>query len=78
MVSDRQLFAGVDIGATSVKAGIVTADGRIVAREQQPLLPKRHEPADVVALTAEIVERALKTVRPARLQAIRSGRSDAW
>lgn len=64
MANPRELFAGVDIGATSVKAGIVTAEGRIVAREQEALRPKEHEPADVVALTARIVGRALKTVRP--------------
>ncbi|KAI9906519.1 hypothetical protein PsorP6_004112 [Peronosclerospora sorghi] len=45
------MFAGVDIGGTGVKVGIVTSKGSILAREYEKYHPEKLEPLDVVELT---------------------------
>jgi predicted NBD/HSP70 family sugar kinase len=59
----RVLYVGVDIGGTSVKVGVVDAEGKVLAREQQQLLSDAREPSDVVALTVALVEQLLGSVR---------------
>ncbi|RLN38410.1 hypothetical protein BBJ28_00014537 [Nothophytophthora sp. Chile5] len=58
-----QVFAGVDVGGTGVKVGVVTSEGRVLAREQQNYHPDKHEPQDVVDLAALVLHEVLKTVR---------------
>ncbi|RMX69851.1 hypothetical protein DD238_000617 [Peronospora effusa] len=56
------IFAGVDIGGTGVKVGIVTSKGSVVAREQENYHPDKHEPQDVVDLAVSMLHKVLKTV----------------
>lgn len=56
------MFAGVDIGGTGVKVGIVTSEGSVVAREQENYHPEKHEPQDVVDLAVAVLHKVLKTV----------------
>lgn len=63
MSNTAGLYAGVDIGATSVKIGIVTAAGVITGRGQQALVPSELEPHHVVELTALLLFKLLKSVR---------------
>ncbi|CAI5725939.1 unnamed protein product [Peronospora effusa] len=55
------IFAGVDIGGTGVKVGIVTSKGSVVAREQENYHPDKHEPQDVVDLAVSMLHKVLKT-----------------
>lgn len=57
------MFAGVDIGGTGVKVGVVTSEGVVVAREQENYHPDRHEPQDVVDLAVSVLQKVLRTVR---------------
>ena len=57
------LFAGVDIGGTGVKIGIVTSKGSVVARKQENYHLDKHEPQDVVDLAVTMLHKILKTVR---------------
>ncbi|KAG7394981.1 hypothetical protein PHYBOEH_004422 [Phytophthora boehmeriae] len=54
-----KLFAGVDIGATSVKIGNVAADGIIIYRVQQKLNPAELEPHDIVQFTSSLLTKLL-------------------
>ncbi|RLN88223.1 hypothetical protein BBJ28_00008530 [Nothophytophthora sp. Chile5] len=56
-----QVFAGVDVGGTGVKVGVVTSEGRVLAREQQNYHPDKHEPQDVVDVAAAVLHEVLKT-----------------
>ncbi|KAF1775410.1 ROK family [Phytophthora cactorum] len=56
------MFAGVDIGATGVKVGVVTSEGAVVAREQENYHPEKHEPQDVVDLAISVLHKVLETV----------------
>ncbi|KAJ8566835.1 hypothetical protein ON010_g6286 [Phytophthora cinnamomi] len=62
------MFAGVDIGGTGVKVGVVTSEGVVVARDQENYHPEKHEPQDVVDLAVSVLQKVLKTVRPRALQ----------
>lgn len=57
-----QLLAGVDIGGTSVKVGLVDAAGRVVARAQQQIPREERAPELVVGLACALLELALKQV----------------
>lgn len=56
------LVAGVDIGGTSVKLGVVDATGRVVARAQQQIHPSEQAPAQVVTLACSLLQQALEEV----------------
>lgn len=58
----RVLYVGVDIGATSVKVGVVDNQGKVLAREQQPFLPDAREPSDIVAVASALVDKLLADV----------------
>ncbi|POM61329.1 GlucoKinase, partial [Phytophthora palmivora] len=53
------MFAGVDIGGTGVKVGIVTSEGVVAAREQENYHPEKHEPQDVVDLAVAVLHKVL-------------------
>ncbi|POM61448.1 Glucokinase, partial [Phytophthora palmivora] len=53
------MFAGVDIGGTGVKVGIVTSEGVVAAREQENYHPEKHEPLDVVDLAVAVLHKVL-------------------
>ncbi|KAE9114219.1 hypothetical protein PF010_g9789 [Phytophthora fragariae] len=55
------MFAGVDIGGTGVKVGVVSSEGVVVAREQENYRPEKHEPQDVVDLAVSVLQKVLKT-----------------
>ncbi|KAG6609886.1 putative glucokinase [Phytophthora cinnamomi] len=55
------MFAGVDIGGTGVKVGVVTSEGVVVARDQENYHPEKHEPQDVVDLAVSVLQKVLKT-----------------
>ncbi|KUF76145.1 Glucokinase [Phytophthora nicotianae] len=57
------MFAGVDIGATGVKVGVVTSEGAVVAREQENYHPEKHEPQDVVDLAISVLHKVLEATR---------------
>ncbi|EEY65839.1 glucokinase, putative [Phytophthora infestans T30-4] len=57
------MFAGVDIGATGVKVGVVNSEGAVVAREQKNYHPEKHEPQDVVDLAISVMHNVLETTR---------------
>ncbi|KAK1948246.1 Glucokinase [Phytophthora citrophthora] len=48
------MFAGVDIGGTGVKVGVVTSEGVVVARGQENYHPDKHEPQNVVDLATRL------------------------
>jgi hypothetical protein len=58
-----EMFAGVDIGGTGVKVGVVTSEGVVVAREQEKYHPEKHEPQDVVDLAVAVLHKVLRAVR---------------
>lgn len=58
-----KLVAGVDIGGTSVKVGVVDAEGHVRARAQQQIHASEQEPARVVALACALLQQALEEVR---------------
>ncbi|OWZ24853.1 Glucokinase [Phytophthora megakarya] len=55
------MFAGVDIGGTGVKVGVVTSEGAVVVREQENYHPDKHEPQDVVDLAVSVLLQVLTT-----------------
>ncbi|CAH0477348.1 unnamed protein product [Peronospora belbahrii] len=57
------MFAGIDIGGTGIKVGIVTSKGSIIAREHENYHPDKHEPQDVVNLAVTLLYTVLKTTR---------------
>ena len=59
------MFAGVDIGGLSVKVGLVTANGSVVARRQQKYESTRPDPQDVVDLAVALLRKVLETVSAA-------------
>ncbi|KAF4325019.1 hypothetical protein BBO99_00000589 [Phytophthora kernoviae] len=56
------MFAGVDIGGTGVKVGVVDSEGRVVARDQENYHPEKHEPQDVVGVADKVLHKVLKTL----------------
>ncbi|KAG7400267.1 hypothetical protein PHYBOEH_006404 [Phytophthora boehmeriae] len=57
-----QLFAGVDIGGTGVKVGVVDSEGCVVARDQENYRPGKHEPQDVVDVAVKVLRKVLKAL----------------
>lgn len=56
------VLAGIDIGGSSVKVGLVhSADGSVVARVQHPITD--HDPKAIVELASAALETLLATVR---------------
>ncbi|KAJ8566834.1 hypothetical protein ON010_g6292 [Phytophthora cinnamomi] len=63
MATGEKVFAGVDIGGTSVKVGTVTARGKILARAQEAYEPDSRHPQDVVDLATAVLDKLLCKVR---------------
>lgn len=61
--ANMKLVAGVDIGGTSVKVGVVDAEGRVLARAQQQIHASEQEAESVVALACALLQQALGEVR---------------
>ncbi|KAG6609885.1 putative glucokinase [Phytophthora cinnamomi] len=59
MATGEKVFAGVDIGGTSVKVGTVTARGKILARAQEAYEPDSRHPQDVVDLATAVLDKLL-------------------
>ncbi|CEG48645.1 glucokinase [Plasmopara halstedii] len=57
------MFAGVDIGATGIKVGVVTSEGVVVAREQANFRPNKHKPQDVIDLSIFLLHKVLKKTK---------------
>lgn len=56
------VLAGIDIGGSSVKVGLVrTTDGGVVARVQHPITD--HDPRAIVELASAALEKLLPSVR---------------
>jgi glucokinase len=57
-MSDKRAYAGIDIGATNIKYGLVDSDGKILLKEQRPTLADKG-PEPLLHLVANIGERLL-------------------
>ncbi len=57
-MSDKPVYAGIDIGATNVKFGLVDHDGRVLHREQRPTLAHKGA-TPLMHLVSNIGERLL-------------------
>jgi len=55
----KKLFVGVDLGGTSMRAGVVTKDGEVLALEKRKTKPELGA-KEVVARLAETIKRAVK------------------
>ncbi|MBI5715414.1 MAG: hypothetical protein HZC38_18605 [Chloroflexi bacterium] len=55
----KKLFVGVDLGGTSMRAGVVTKDGEVLALEKRKTKPELGA-KEVVARLAETIQRAVK------------------
>lgn len=53
---------GVDIGGTSVKVGVVDAQGRILGKAQQEIHPSEQDADDVVTLACSLLHQVLANV----------------
>ncbi len=74
MSKKQSLFIGVDLGGTSMRAGVVTKDGAVLALEKRKTHPELGG-KQVVARLAEIIERAIKAaaVKPKDISGIGVG-----
>ncbi|MDD3730935.1 MAG: ROK family protein [candidate division Zixibacteria bacterium] len=57
-MSNNQVYAGIDIGATNIKFGLVSHDGKIIYREQRPTLVEKG-PEPLMHLVTNISESLL-------------------
>jgi predicted NBD/HSP70 family sugar kinase len=62
MTAATSMFAGVDIGGTGVKVGIVTGEGKVVARALETYEALSPKPEDVVNLAAAVLHKLLAKV----------------
>ncbi len=57
-MADTSVYAGIDIGGTTVKFGLVDASGRVIHREQRPTMAEKG-PIPLMHLVTNIGERLL-------------------
>lgn len=57
-MAHKRAFAGIDIGATNIKYGLVDPDGKVIFREQRPTVAEKG-PEALMHLVTNIAERLL-------------------
>jgi glucokinase len=71
-VSDKQVYAGIDIGGTNIKFGLFDADGQVLHRQRQPTLAQKGA-APLMHLVGNIGEDLLLSAAEEELEVLSLG-----